>query len=63
MASPILPVPDEQPPSGGGPISGGGTTPDPNADPSQGSGIGKVKAEADSTKLRSFLANLPGDDD
>ena len=26
-------------------------------------GIGKVKAEADSTKLRSFLANLPGDDD
>ena len=42
---------------------GGGTTPDPNADPSQGSGIGKVKAEADSTKLRSFLANLPGDDD
>src|SRR6056297_921750 len=33
------------------------------ADPSQGSNVGKVKAETESTKLRQFLNNLPGDDD
>jgi len=33
-----------------------------DADPKQGDSVGKIKAEADSTKLRSFLANL-GDDD
>src|SRR6056297_3111771 len=33
------------------------------ADPSQGSNVGKVRAETESTKLRQFLNNLPGDDD
>lgn len=32
-------------------------------DPADGSNIGKVRAETDSTKLREFLNNLPGDDD
>ena len=36
---------------------------DEQADPKQGDSVGKIKAEADSTKLRSFLANLGGDDD
>jgi hypothetical protein len=30
----------------------------PRQDPSEGSGIGKVKAQTDSTKLRDFLNNL-----
>jgi len=35
-----------------------------DTDPKQGDSVGKIKAEADSTKLRSFLANLgDGDDD
>ena len=34
-----------------------------DADPKQGESVGKVSAEADSTKLRSFLANLGGDED
>ena len=39
---------------------GGGTTTPDNAqtDPSEGSGIGKVRAEADSTKLKNFINNL-----
>ena len=32
-------------------------------DPKIGDSVGKIKAEADSTKLRSFLANLGGDDE
>ena len=41
----------------------GTTTPeDTISDPSTGSGIGKVRAETDSTKLRQFLNNLPGDE-
>ena len=41
------------------------TTVQPNsdADPSEGKAVGKVKAEADSTKLRSFLANLGNDEE
>ena len=31
-------------------------------DPTEGSSIGKVRAEADSTKLRNFINNLPGDE-
>jgi len=31
-------------------------------DPTEGSSIGKVRAEADSTKLRNFINNLPGED-
>ena len=31
-------------------------------DPTEGSSIGKVRAETDSTKLRQFLNNLPGDE-
>ena len=43
-------------------MPGGGEEAD--ADPKQGDSVGKIKAEADSTKLRSFLANLgDGDDD
>jgi hypothetical protein len=38
---------------------GGTTTPDDaQTDPSTGSGIGKVRAEADSTKLKNFINNL-----
>jgi hypothetical protein len=33
----------------------------PREDPSEGSNVGKVKADADSTKLRSFLNNLGTD--
>ena len=36
--------------------------PDTVKEPNEGMPIGKVKAQTDSTKLRSFLANL-GDDD
>jgi len=39
------------------------TTSEPDADPGEGKGIGKVRAETDSTKLRQFLNNLNGDDD
>ena len=35
----------------------------PREDPADGSKLGKVRAETDSTKLRQFLNNLPGDDD
>jgi len=31
-------------------------------DPGEGASVGKVKAEADSTKLRSFINNLGNDD-
>ena len=37
---------------------GGTTTPDAQTDPSEGAGIGKVRAEADSTKLKNFINNL-----
>jgi len=30
----------------------------PNADPAQGDTVGKIRAEADSTKLKQFLNNL-----
>ena len=30
-----------------------------DADPKQGDSVGKIQAEADSTKLRPFLANPP----
>ncbi|MGY8864484.1 MAG: DnaB-like helicase C-terminal domain-containing protein [Methylophagaceae bacterium] len=33
-----------------------------SADPSEGAPVQKIKAEADSTALRSFINNLPGDD-
>ena len=32
-------------------------------DPKAGDSVGKIKAEADSTKLRSFLANLGSDEE
>jgi archaellum biogenesis ATPase FlaH len=35
----------------------------PKDDPAGGSKLGKVRAETESTKLRQFLNNLPGDDD
>ena len=35
--------------------------PDPNADPKEGDSVGKIKADVDSTKLRSFIANLGQD--
>ena len=31
-------------------------------DPSEGAPVAKIKAEADSTKLRNFINNLPGDE-
>jgi len=31
-------------------------------DPSEGDTVGKIRAETDSTKLRQFLNNLPGDE-
>ena len=34
----------------------------PSQDPSDGAPVPKIKAEADSTALRSFINNLPGDD-
>ena len=34
-----------------------------DVNPKTGDSVGKIKAEADSTKLRSFLANLGGDDE
>jgi hypothetical protein len=40
----------------------GNLDPDVPKEPNEGAPIGKVRAETDSTKLRSFLANL-GDDD
>jgi hypothetical protein len=36
--------------------------PDPNADPKDGDSVGKIKADVDSTKLRSFIANLGQDE-
>ena len=36
---------------------------DPNADPKEGDSVGKIKADVDSTKLRSFIANLGQDQD
>ena len=32
-------------------------------DPAQGGSVGKIRAETDSTKLREFLNNLPGDEE
>lgn len=32
-------------------------------DPSEGGSVGKIRAETDSTKLREFLNNLPGDEE
>ena len=32
-------------------------------DPSEGDTVGKIRAETDSTKLREFLNNLPGDEE
>ena len=34
-----------------------------DADPKMGDSVGKIKADADSTKLRSFLANLGQEDE
>jgi len=42
---------------------GNTSTSEPHDDPSEGKQLGKVRAETDSTKLRQFLNNLPGDDD
>jgi hypothetical protein len=39
------------------------TVTDPNATPDAGTTAPKIKAEADSTKLRSFITNLGNDDD
>ena len=36
--------------------------PDPNADPGDGETVKKVKADVDSTKLRSFINNLGNDE-
>ena len=36
--------------------------PDPNADPKEGDSVGKIKADVDSTKLRSFINNLGSDE-
>jgi hypothetical protein len=38
-------------------------TDESDLNPKTGDSVGKIKAEADSTKLRSFLANLGGDDE
>jgi len=38
--------------------AGSMATAEPRQDPSEGSGVGKVKAQTDSTKLRDFLNNL-----
>ena len=40
-----------------------GETDEADPNPKTGDSVGKIKAEADSTKLRSFLANLGGDDE
>ena len=37
--------------------------PDPNADPKEGDSVGKVKADVDSTLLRSFITNLGQEDE
>jgi len=37
--------------------------PDPNADPKEGDSVGKVKADVDSTLLRSFITNLGQDEE
>ena len=42
-------------------IKRGNTTPT-SEDPSEGDTVGKIKAQTDSTKLRSFINNLGGDD-
>ena len=42
-------------------IKRGNTTPTSD-DPSEGDTVGKIKAQTDSTKLRSFINNLGGDD-
>jgi hypothetical protein len=34
-----------------------------NPDPLEGVGVGKVRAQVDSSKLRQLLNNMPGDDD
>jgi hypothetical protein len=39
-----------------------GAQPEPNDDPSEGDTVGKIKAQTDSTKLRSFINNLGGDE-
>jgi len=39
-------------------MTSGDDTEKADADPKIGDSVGKIKAEADSTKLRSFLANL-----
>ena len=38
--------------------SSASTPPEVKSDPTEGSGVGKIRAETDSTKLRSFLNNL-----
>jgi len=42
---------------------GDGATEETERDPTEGDTVGKIRAETDSTKLRQFLNNLPGDDE
>ena len=42
---------------------GNGTTPsEASDDPTEGDTVGKIKADVNSTKLRSFITNVGGDD-
>jgi len=41
---------------------GDGAAESAEPDPSEGDTVGKIRAETDSTKLRQFLNNLPGDE-
>jgi len=41
---------------------GDGDAQETERDPTEGDTVGKIRAETDSTKLRQFLNNLPGDE-
>jgi hypothetical protein len=42
---------------------GDGAAEETEPDPTEGDTVGKIRAETDSTKLRQFLNNLPGDEE
>lgn len=44
-------------------ISSENTSTEVREDPSEGNTVGKIRAQTDSTKLREFLNNLPGDEE
>jgi len=43
--------------------NGNGAVSETRQDPSEGAGLGKIRAETDSTKLRDFLNNLEDGED